>query len=191
MASGVASGSSPWGPLVALWARGCWPTLCPSGRLIVWVPTRRAGEIVPDGDAEASDAPQPLVPSQLYGGEMLPPGRVGVVLSVDGAKMSIVPLGRRNWLSAAEGREWLQIGTPDASADATLDHEPPATDARNGAFVLRVNNVGTIHRNGAPTTSAALAPGDVLTFASSPTKALYYLGTSANDLDFYSPFYDR
>lgn len=54
------AGTSPWGPLFALWERGLWPLALPDGELLVYVPIVAYGRLLPS--AASPQHTPPLVP---------------------------------------------------------------------------------------------------------------------------------
>ncbi|MBL8681862.1 MAG: hypothetical protein JNK05_22030 [Myxococcales bacterium] len=180
-------GPSPWGPLAALWARGCWPVLCASGELIVWVPASRDGEIVADADV-ASDEPRKIDPGMLYGGEHLPPGRLGIILTVRNNSMWVQPLSAKSIITASGSvSQGSSSATDDAIAALTYQRAVMESDggaANNGfkRYVVQVTKRASLLRNGAETSSFVLTPGDVIeALVSGGRSQLYYLGANARD----------
>ncbi len=175
---------SPWGPLVALWTRGVWPVLCPNGELIVWVPTRRDGAIVRDADAKP-EAPIELTPSKLYGGELLPPGRLPIMLCVVGGAMTVQPLAKSSFFDL--GLANVSIGTVGPNNAGGIERVETAGRER---YVAMISAVGSVRCNGEPRESFVLTPGDEITVdGRAATGTQFFLGARADD-DVAQPQYD-
>jgi hypothetical protein len=185
-------GSSPWGPLVQLWSLGCWPLLSAQGELIVWVPARRDGIIVADADVE-SEKPLRIESRMLYGGEHLPPGRLGLVLTVRENSMWVQPLFANNVISAGTGE--IISGSDDEAALGSIVYERVVTAREPEAiglgraesstaiaqrYIVQVRAVGKVSYNGEALKSFVLAPGGIVDVQTKTGRTqLYYLG--AND----------
>ncbi len=166
---------SPWAPLVALWSRGCWPVLAPNGELIVWVPTSRDGQIVIDADL-TPEVPLDLSVSMLFGGELLPPGRLPLVLTVIEGRMMVHPLAQRCYFDLASG--WVSVGSTGQNNAGTIVRD----DNVSSRYVANITAVGSVLVNGTPRNSFVLTPGDEIEVVGSTVRStILYLGSSASD----------
>jgi hypothetical protein len=166
---------SPWAPLVALWARGCWPVLSPNGELIVWVPTRRNGTIVIDADTDCA-RPNDLDCSKLFGADLLPPGRLPLCLTVEQGRVSVTPLSEKNVFHRQDGT--ISAGTSLTNAGGTILRS--TIDGQVDRYVVRLERDFVLRVGGEQLREFVLAPGTELTFERGEQSVThYFLGAAA------------
>lgn len=178
---------SPWAPLVSLWARGCWPVLAPNGELIVWVPATRDRGIVADADS-ISARPLDVMNSRLFGGELLPPGPLPIVLTVVGGKMFVQALSRINSIDLQSGT--IAPGSASAKTSATIERQSVEGQADRYALAPAPNC--NVLLNGAAATQSLLAPGDALEIQrdNDSTTVAHYLRIAVAGAECEMPQYD-
>ncbi|MFO0558925.1 MAG: hypothetical protein U0269_12980 [Polyangiales bacterium] len=166
---------SPWAPLVALWARGCWPVLSPNGELIVWVPTRRSGTIVIDADTSAARAKNVNV-SRLFGGEHFPPGRLPVCLTAVAGRITVSPLSEKNVLHLQDGT--ISAGTASTNQGGTIVRS--SVEGQVDRYDVRVEPNFMLSVDGEPAREFVLAPGTEVSFERGEQSVThYFLGAPA------------